>query len=246
MDFKDKIVFITGSSRGIGAQMIYDFAKYGANVVINYNNSYDEALKLKTKVEREFSSNVLLVKGDISNENDVLKMVSYIICEFGKIDILVNNAGICCDSLFDDKTKDNFIKILEVNLIGTYLVSREVAKFMNDGSKIINISSDNAFNGYPESLDYDSSKAGIISLTHNMAQVYSPKINVNCVCPGWVNTDMNKDLDAEQVSKLQEKILLGRFASKEEISSVVLFLASDKASYVNDSIITVNGGVKNV
>ena len=117
---------------------------------------------------------------------------------------------------------------------------------MNDGSKIINISSDNAFNGYPESLDYDASKAGIISLTHNMAQVYSPKINVNCVCPGWVNTDMNKDLDVEQVSKLQEKILLGRFASKEEISSVVLFLASDKASYVNDSIITVNGGVKNV
>ena len=109
--------------------------------------------------------------------------------------------------------------------------------------KIINISSDNALdNFYPESFDYDASKAGVISLTHNMAKFYAPYVNVNCVCPGWINTDMNKDMDSELRKEFENKILLMRFSDVSEISNVVLFLASDKASYVNDSIIKVNGG----
>lgn len=240
------VVLVTGSARGLGAQIVYDFARCGAKVIINYNNSYKEALKLKNEIEDKFLSDVLLICGDVSNEDDVSRMVLETVNKFGKIDILVNNAGVCFDSLFNDKTKESFMKILGVNLVGTYLVSKEVSKYMNSGSAIINISSDNVFSGYPESADYDASKAGVISLTHNMASFYAPRIRVNSVCPGWIDTDMNKDLNLEQIDKIKKGILLGRFASKEEISNVVLFLASKEASYINDAIITVNGGVKNV
>lgn len=246
MNFNDKVVLVTGSSRGLGARIIYDFAKNGAKVVINYNDNYDGALEIKKKIEDEFSGEVLLVKCDVSNEEEVSNMISSILDRFGKLDILVNNAGICCDNIFNMKNKEDFMRILEVNLFGTYLVSTKAAFVMDEGSRIINISSDNAFNGYPESCDYDASKAGVISLTHNMAQYYSPKINVNSVCPGWMDTDMNKELDKEQIKSLEDKILLNRFAKVNEVSNVVLFLASDMASYVNDAVITVNGGSKNV
>ena len=112
--------------------------------------------------------------------------------------------------------------------------------------KIINISSTNAIDTYyPESCDYDASKAGVISLTHNFARELAPNITVNCICPGWVKTDMNKELTVEQVNKEKRRILLERFAEAKEISNVVLFLASSKASYINDSIIRVDGGKYN-
>ena len=175
-------------------------------------------------------------------------MTQEIISCYGKIDILVNNAGICNDSLFDLKNVSSFRKVLDVNLIGTYLVSKYIGKIMleNKSGKIINISSDNGIDRYyPESCDYDASKAGVISLTHNMARFYAPYVNVNCVCPGWMNTDMNKNMDDSYKKGICNKILLGRFGEVSEISNLVLFLASDDASYVNDSIIKVNGGINN-
>lgn len=246
MRFADKVVFVTGSSRGLGAYLVYAFAKEGASVVINYNKSYEDAVFLKKKIE-EFGS-CMLVCGDVSLEEDVSRMTQEIISSYGKIDILVNNAGISNDSLFDFKDVSSFRRVLDVNLIGTYLVSKYVGKIMleNKSGKIINISSDNGIDRYyPESCDYDASKAGVISLTHNMARFYAPYVNVNCVCPGWMDTDMNKDMDDSYKKGICDKILLGRFGEVSEISNLVLFLASDDASYVNDSIIKVNGGINN-
>ena len=172
-------------------------------------------------------------------------MTNTIIDTFGGIDILVNNAGVCRDSLLLDKNIKEFKRILDVNIIGTYLCSKYIGKAMLHAKKgkIINISSTNALDTfYPESCDYDASKAGVISLTHNLAREFAPFINVNCVCPGWVNTSMNKDLSLEQINKEKKKILLGRMAEADEIAKVVVFLASAKANYINDSIIRVDGG----
>ena len=146
------------------------------------------------------------------------------------------------------KIAKEFKRILDVNLIGTYLCSKYVGRVMLEKrkGKIINISSTNAIDTYyPESCDYDASKAGVISLTHNLAREFAPNIRVNCVCPGWVKTDMNKDLSIEQINEERRNILVGRFAEAEEIAKVINFLVSDDASYVNDSIIRVDGGKYN-
>lgn len=241
----NKVVLVTGGSRGIGKATIIEFAKKGYNVVINYLNSKQEALELKKIVEDNYHVQVLVIKADVSNEEDIKKMVDEIILEFGHIDCLVNNAGIAIDTIFEDKTKENFLKILNTNLIGPFLVSKEVGKYMLKEKKgsIINISSTNGIDTiYPESIDYDASKAGLISLTKNLAIQYAPYIRVNSVAPGWVLTDMNRELDEDFIKKECEKILVNRFADPSEIAKIVVFLASDDASYINSEIIRVDGG----
>ena len=240
-----KVVLVTGSNRGIGRSTIIEFAKAGLDVVINYCHHREEAFELKDYVESNFNVRCLVVKCDVSKEDEVIEMINEIVDYFGSLDILVNNASVCKDSLLMDKEVKSFRRILDVNLIGTYLCSKYAAKIMldNGNGSIINVSSTNAIDTYyPESCDYDASKAGVISLTHNLAREFSPYIRVNCVCPGWVNTDMNKELSVEQVHEEEKNILLGRFADPEEIAKVIVFLASNKASYVNDSIIRVDGG----
>ncbi len=247
MKLKNKTILITGASRGIGYQTAYEVAKEGANVIINYNNSIKQAKKLEQQLKKEFGTKTLLVKADIKNEQEIIEMVNESINHFKKIDVLINNAGMCKDTTFEDKTKENFMEILETNLVGTFLVSKHVSQHMlkEKSGKIINITSTNAtYSYYPESLDYDASKAGIISLTHNLALHLSPYITVNAVSPGWTKTDMNKDLSKEQITKEEEKILLKRFAQPQEIAKVITFLSSDDANYINSQIINVDGGEK--
>ncbi|MBE6138576.1 MAG: SDR family oxidoreductase [Firmicutes bacterium] len=242
-----KVVLITGASRGIGAATAEEFAKHNYNIVINYNNSEQEALILKEQVERKYGIEALLVKCDISNELEVKQMVEKTVKIFGKIDVLVNNAGIAIDTLFEDKTVENFRTTLDTNLIGTFLVSKYVGDVMlesGDGS-IINVASTNGIDTYyPMSLDYDASKAGVISLTHNLALQYSPIIRVNAVAPGWVKTDMNKELDQDFIDTENKKIMLGRFANPDEIAKVIYFLGSNDASYINNEVIRIDGGFK--
>ena len=242
------VVLVTGSNRGIGASCIEEFAKSGINVVINYCHHEEEAKKLEKYIKEKYNVDTLCIKCDVSKEEEVEDMMNTVVDTFGTIDILVNNAGISRDSLILDKNIKEFKRIIDVNLIGTYLCSKYAGKIMleNKKGKIINISSTNAIDTYyPESCDYDASKAGVISLTHNFARSLAPFINVNCICPGWTKTDMNKDLSIDQIEKERKKILLGRFATPEEIAKVVLFLASNKASYINDTIIRVDGGKYN-
>lgn len=242
------VALVTGSNRGIGKACALEFAKAGGDVVINYCHHEEEAIELQKYIEENYEVSCMVVKCDISLEEEVEDMVNEIVDQFGTIDILVNNASVCRDSLFMDKSIKAFKRILDVNLIGTYLCSKYVGKVMLEKKcgKIINVASTNAIDTYyPESCDYDASKAGVISLTHNMAREFAPDISVNCVCPGWVKTDMNKDLSIEQINEERKNILVGRFAEPEEIAKVICFLASSKASYINDSIIRVDGGKYN-
>ena len=238
------VVLVTGSSRGIGAATIKEFAKKGYNVVINYNNSLQSALVLQDEI-KEYGVKSLILKCDISNEEDVKEMVNTIMEEFGSIDVLVNNAGIAIDTTFEDKTVSNFRRTLDVNLIGPFVLSRLVGDIMYKNKKgaIINVSSTNGIDTtYPESVDYDASKAALISLTHNLAKEYAPYVRVNTICPGWVNTDMNKDLTIGFIEEEKQKILLNRFAKAEEIADVIYKIST--STYMNDSIIRVDGGQK--
>ena len=247
MNLKGKVALVTGAGRGIGSSIAYDLASNGCNICINYNRSYDEALLLKNKIEKAFNVKVILIQADITKEDQIIDMVNKVIMEFKKIDILVNNAGIAIDSDIESKDLDSFHQILDTNLIGPFLLSREVAKYMinqKEGS-IINISSNTALNAYYSyGLDYDASKAGLISLTHNLSEMYAPYIRVNAVAPGWVNTDMNKELDSDYINEEEKSIYLGRFAEPYEIAKVVTFLASDDARYINNEIIRVDGGTR--
>ena len=242
------VAIVTGSNRGIGKATIEEFAKKGMNVVINYCHHEEEALEFLEYIGSTYNVDCMAVKCDISLEEEVENMVNLVIDRFGTIDILVNNASVCRDTLLLDKSVKNFRRILDVNLIGTYLCSKYVGRVMLEkkSGTIINIASTNAIDTYyPESCDYDASKAGVISLTHNLAREFAPNIRVNCICPGWVKTDMNKDLSIEQINEERKNILIGRFAEAEEIAKTIIFLVSDDASYINDSIIRVDGGKYN-
>ena len=240
---ENRVCLVTGSSSGIGRSIAYSLAKRGCNIVIHYNSNLKEAKKLESEIKK-YNVETLIVKCDLENENEIYSMVDTIIDKFKKIDYLVNNAAVAIDTTMDDKSKENFIKTLNINLVGTFLLSKKVADIMykNKFGKIINISSTNGIDTYyTESLDYDASKAALISLTHNLSKYYAPYVIVNAVCPGWVNTPMNKNLDKGFIENENKKIYLNRFAEPSEIASLVEFLLID-ASYINNSIIRIDGG----
>lgn len=240
-----KVVLITGASRGIGKATAIEFAKKGYNVVINYVSNDDAAKNLKKYLTENYDTDVMTYKCDVSNEAKVKEMVKQVIDYFGKIDVLVNNAGIAIDVAFEDKTVENFRKTLDVNLIGPFIVSREVGKYMLEQKRgsIVNVSSDDAYESYYEfSLDYDASKAGLINLTHNLSKYFAPYIRVNAVAPGWIETEMNSLLDKEQMNEIENKYYLRRLGRSEEVAKAIYFLASDDASYINNEVLRVDGG----
>lgn len=245
MNLEGQVALVTGSTSPLGSEIIRVLAKEGTNVVIHYHNKEEEAYALEQEIKNTYNIDTYVIKCDITDENEVKKMVDKVINKYKKIDILVNNSAYTKDSPYEEKTSESFKKILDVNIIGTFLVTKYVGRTMllKKKGKIINISSNNAINCYyPESIDYDASKAGIVSMTKNMALYYKPYINVNCICPGWIDTDINVNLDKKFKEEEKNKIYLHRFAKTEEIANVVVFLASDKASYINNTIIKVDGG----
>ena len=237
---------ITGGTKGLGKAIAKVFALHNYNLILTYLNDDESALQTKQELE-QFPIKVTIIKSDVSNEQEVIKLLDNIKSDFQTIDVLINNAGISIDTTLEDKTVDNFKKILDTNLIGPFLTSKYIGKYMYDQGygKIINISSTNAIDTYyQESLDYDASKAGLNSLTLNFANIYAPLVNVNAIACGWINTDMNKDMDQEFKDKEIAKILLNRFAEPEEIANVVYFLTTKEANYINGSIIRVDGGLR--
>ena len=244
MSFKDKVVLVTWASRGIGRATALEFAKEWAKIIVNYHSSEKEAKDVVREIEK-LGTEAMAIKCNVSDEREVQNMIMQAMQNYGKIDILVNNAWIVFDVPFLERTVDQFKRTLEVNLLGTYLCSKyaSIEMLKHDGGKIINVASTNAMEDYsPEAMDYDASKAWILVLTRDLAKQLAPKIQVNAVAPGRVDTDMNKDLPSDFVQEEIEKISLKRFAKPIEIANVILFLASGKASFVNGSIIKIDWG----
>ena len=239
----NKVVLVTGSSRGIGKATIIEFAKNGYNVVINYVESKKAVDELKQYVEKRFKVKALAIKADVSNENQVKQMIAEIISTFGRLDAVVNNAGIVWDRSFDEITIEEFRRTLDVNVIGAFIVAREASKYLKSGATIVNVSSTNGTKTIsPECLDYNISKIGLQSLTRDLAFQFKPHVRVNAVAIGWADTDMNKDLPKDYIEAENEKIWLGKFAKPEQIAETIYFLSSEKSSYINGEIVTIDGG----
>lgn len=241
-----KIALVTGAAKGIGKAIATELAKVGCDVIINYHTSKDEAEILAKSLSEQYGVTVVPFGADVSSEAEVEEMAKFIEGKFGGIDILVNNAAIDLSGLWNEKTVDDFKKTLDVNLLGAYITSRRFYRHMIDKKwgRIINISSTNGINTYyPMCIEYDASKAALISLTHNLAVKCAPYITVNAVVPGFIGTESELDGYTEEFLKMeQEKILLGRYGEPEEVAKLVRFLASDDASYINNSIIRIDGG----
>ena len=243
-----KIALITGAAKGIGKAIALKLAEENYDIVINYLNSKDEAFELQNYISDTYKVNCLAVKADIANEQEVDQMLSEVENKLGYVDVLVNNAAVDLSNLFNLKTTEEFKRTLEVNVIGAYNCARRVSKHMieNKYGRIINISSTNGINTYyPMSIDYDASKAALNSLTHNLAMQYAPYINVNAIAPGFIGTESELNgYDEEFLKSEQEKILVERYGKPEEVAELVSFLISNKADYINNSIIRIDGGQK--
>ncbi len=246
MEKQRKVVLITGASRGIGKAIATKFAQKNYDIVLNYNKSEKEALELTKKLKKEYNVSVLPLQADISDFDQIEKMVLLAIKNFKKIDVLVNNAGICYDCELKDRTVGQFVETFKTNVYGPFYLTKLIGDHMveNRFGKIINVSSNNSINQfYPTSIDYDASKCALNSLTKNFAIEYAPYVNVNAVAPGWIDTDMNKNFPKEFWEQEKDKILKKRIGTPEDVASLVFFLASDEADYINGEVIVIDGGM---
>lgn len=242
----NKVALVTGGARGIGKAVVERFAKDGYSIAINYNNSEDRALSLLKELQ-DANVSAIIVKADISDEEQVKSMVATIVDRFGKIDVLVNNSAVNYDTLFQDKTVEQFRRTLDVNVIGTFLVSKYVGQVMynNKYGKIINLSSTNGINTYfPMCIDYDASKSAINSLTHNLATQFAPYVTVNAVAPGFIATESEVEgMDEEFIALETEKVMVKRAGEPEDVANLISFLASKDADFINNQIIKIDGGI---
>lgn len=223
-----KTVLITGAAKGIGKETIIEFAKRGYNVVINYLTSNREALELKNTVENLYSVQALCIKADISKEDEVNKMIDEIINVFGGLDVLVNNASYQQDNHYTEKTKEEFLRVLEVNVVGTFLVTKYASKYMQSGV-VINVSSLDATETYSElSIDYCASKAGVNSL----AQTFSlaiPNIKFISVMLPWVKTESVKEMFDEYLENELKRTGQEKLLEPEEVAEKIYKLVEDNS-----------------
>ena len=223
----NKVVLVTGGAQGIGKAIILELAKNHYDVVINYLTSNKAAALLEEEIKKNYDVRVMTVQADVSKEEEVDAMISLIEKKWGGVDILINNAAVDLSNLFHLKTADEFRKTLDVNVVGAFNCSKRVYRHMLDQEygRIINISSTNGINTYyPMCIDYDASKAALISLTHNLAFEYGPYINVNAIAPGFIGTDNELDgYDEEFLKEEQEKIMVNRYGKPEEVACEVSY-----------------------
>ena len=240
----NKVLVVTGASRGIGAEIAYRAALAGYCVVINYNNSEEAAQKVCARIKKE-GGEAVCIKADVSDEAQVKTLCQNVLDLYGRVDVLVNNAGISSFSLFTDITTELWDKTFDVNVKGQFLVTRAFLPSMihRKEGKIINISSVWGICGSSCEVHYSASKAAIIGMTKALAKEVGPSgICVNCVAPGVIDTEMNKALTPEDLKSLADETPLERIGTAYDVAKTVLFLASDDASFITGQVISPNGG----
>jgi 3-oxoacyl-[acyl-carrier protein] reductase len=241
---KDKVAIVTGASRGIGKAIALRFAREGAHVVATAT-TLESANKTVAEIKQK-GGNAHAIAVDISDEKSVTAMVSEVLEKFGTIDILVNNAGITRDNLLVRMSRDDWQKVIDVNLTGAFYCIKAVTKTMmrKRAGKIINISSIVGQTGNAGQVNYSAAKAGLIGMTKSVAKELAGRnVQVNCVAPGYVRTDMTADLPEANKEKLLEAIPAGRMGDPEDIAGPVAFLASEDANYMTGQIIHADGGM---
>ena len=242
-----KNVFITGGSRGIGKAIAKKFAQNGYDVIVNYvsENTNLEELEKEFKNGQE-EIRTLFVKGDVTDVASCTEMVEQITKEFGKLDVVINNAGITKDGLLMRMKEEDFDKVLDINLKGTFHICKQVVPVMmkQKHGKIVNISSVVGIAGNAGQSNYAASKAGIIGFTKSLAkELASRNILANCVAPGFIRTDMTDVLADSVKENILSSIPLKRMGTAEEVANLVYFLASDENSYITGQVIPIDGGM---
>jgi len=245
MQLKGKTAIITGASRGIGRTIALFFAKEGANVIINYSNSEKAAMDV-VKEAMEYGVKAYAIKADVANYYEVEKLVERVLNEFGSIDILVNNAGITRDNLLIKMTEEDFAKVLDINLKGTFNFTKAVSKIMikQRKGKIINIASVVGIIGNAGQSNYAAAKAGIIGFTKSIAkELASRGINVNAIAPGFIETDMTAVLGDKIKAELINAIPMKKPGKPEDVANAAVFLASEQSNYITGQVINIDGGM---
>ena len=240
-----KIVFVTGASRGIGKEVALKYAENGYDVIINYVSDKTDVEALE-KEFKEKGADSLILKADVSNPEEVQNVVDKAIEKFGKIDVLVNNAGITRDNLLMRMSEEEFDKVLEINLKGTFLVTKAVTKYMmkKRSGSIINLSSVVGVAGNAGQCNYSASKAGIIGFTKSIAkELASRNIRANAVAPGFIETDMTDVLKEEVKENIHNQIPLKRMGKAKEVAELIYFLGSENSSYITGQVINIDGGM---
>lgn len=240
-----KVAFITGATRGIGRAIALELAKEGYNIALNYRTE-NEALENLKKEISEIGVECYPVQGDVSKAEDSERMTKEIIEHFEQIDVLVNNAGITKDNLILRMKEEEFTDVINVNLVGTFNITKNVIKYMTKKryGKIINLSSVVGISGNAGQSNYAASKAGIIGFTKSIAkELASRNITANAVAPGFIQTDMTNVLKDEIKEAIEGTIPLKRLGTAEDVAKVVKFLTSDESSYITGQVINVDGGM---
>lgn len=241
----NKVALITGGTRGIGKEIAYTLAEKNYDIIINYRTENEELMKLKKEIEQK-RVRCLLLKGDVSNFEDCKKIVEEAINRMNHIDVLVNNAGITKDMLLMRMKPEDFNEVINVNLIGTFNMTKNVINYMMKERKgrIINVSSVVGISGNAGQTNYAASKAGIIGFTKSLAkEVASRNILVNAIAPGFIQTDMTNILKENVKDEIARTIPLKRMGTAKDVANVVKFLASEDSSYITGQVIQVDGGM---